>query len=155
MEYCFGGEPIWIRRAACQVQTPLLQAHLEPNLHINCKLMCLHTTRINPWKKLLDPGHTTCRGVGGFMSGGTEPNSDITHVWRLRRSRTVGGAMASALFNPPAFSLFALEVWSQQAEGPGGGLRDFSWAEPQTCQGWQNKHVCSPLLSCNQPLLSL
>lgn len=53
--------PYGSEKAACQVQTPLLQAHLEQNHHINCQLMCLHTARINPWEKLVDPG----RAVSG------------------------------------------------------------------------------------------
>lgn len=62
-----GGEPIWIRDAGCQLQTPLLQAHLEPNLHINCQLMCLHKTRISPREKLLVPGRVVS-SVGWIFS---------------------------------------------------------------------------------------
>lgn len=65
MEYCFGGSPIWMWKresgGACQVQTPLLQAHLEQNHHINCQLMCLHAARINPWEKSAGPGHAVSR----------------------------------------------------------------------------------------------
>lgn len=52
--------PYGYGKAACQVQT-LLQAHLDQNHHINCQLMCLHAARINPWEKLVDPGHAVSR----------------------------------------------------------------------------------------------
>lgn len=65
MEYCFGSSAIWMWKresgGACQVQTPLLQAHLEQNHHINCQLMCLHAARINPWEKSAGPGHAVSR----------------------------------------------------------------------------------------------
>lgn len=122
--------PYGSEKAACQVQTPLLQAHLEQNHHINCQLMCLHTARINPWEKLVDPG----RAVSGRgcvfparKAAGGEVSSQMCGQRRIRKLNNAaeGHLSRSLSWYSDSTSCQYIQRWLQkQLSGSKSSCRD-------------------------------